>query len=563
MIAPAADRPPRPSRLNRVAQGGTATLLIVLAAATLLRLAVVGRQSLWADELFSLAMATGHSLEHPADAAEQTLGDFVESARPEPPAFYSRYLDHESPAAGMGRVVRAVLLSDTSPPLYYVLLAVWARFLGTGDGALRLFSVLASLGCLVLLATLARRAGGWSAVLPAAALFAASPMAVYYSTEGRMYALLWLWVVAALVLALQLRVRGSHPALLAGWVLVGAAGLLTHYFFAPVWLVTAGWLLVHAGRCHRGRLALALAVTVALVLPWYWQLPQSLGQWRVTGEWLKRMPEGYDPILSPLRLARSLLSLRTAGGVPWPLTALNSAVLVIVLALAIRRFGRRLLTTPRRSLLWLTCLAGVGTPVVLDLALGTHMSAVPRYALAALPSALVLVAVTLMALAPRGRRLVVALLVALALAGTWRVQRASARGGEPLGALGQFLVTQVRASDVVIVHSIPSGVCGVARYMVLSGAGTDSGPMAPWVGQLKRREVPRDIERLADGRRRVLLVDVHPVGDELSPAAWLQTRSRLVSTRVFDGATVRVFERADGTVTGPARSEGGTRAEDP
>ena len=32
-----------------------------------LRLAILDRQSLWTDEFFSLAMATGHSLEHPAD----------------------------------------------------------------------------------------------------------------------------------------------------------------------------------------------------------------------------------------------------------------------------------------------------------------------------------------------------------------------------------------------------------------------------------------------------------------------------------------------------------------
>ena len=118
-------------------------------------------------------------------------------------------------------MIRAVLLSDTSPPLYYLLLSAWARFLGTGDWALRLFSVVSSLACLVLIATLARRTGGRDAVLPAAALFAASPVSVHYSTEGRMYALLWVWVVAALVLVLRLRARGSQPVLLAGLVLVG------------------------------------------------------------------------------------------------------------------------------------------------------------------------------------------------------------------------------------------------------------------------------------------------------------------------------------------------------
>lgn len=131
---------PRSTREGAYLRGGSIALLIVLSGAAVLRLAVIGRQPLWADELFSLAMATGHSLEHPAEAASPARGDFMESARPEPPPFYSRYLEHEDPPAEMSRVIRAVFLSDISPPLYYLLLSAWTRLLGTSDWALRLFS---------------------------------------------------------------------------------------------------------------------------------------------------------------------------------------------------------------------------------------------------------------------------------------------------------------------------------------------------------------------------------------------------------------------------------------
>ena len=110
------------------------------------------------------------------------------------------------------------------------------------------------------------------------------------------------------------------------------------------------------------------------------------------------------------------------------------------------------------------------------------MSVVPRYALAALVPALVLVAVTLTALDPRRRALVTALLVVLALAGTWRGQRNRARSGEPFAQLAEFLATHVRVSDVLIVHSIPSGVCGVARYMVRYGAGAAASRSSPGSG---------------------------------------------------------------------------------
>ncbi len=53
-------------------------LVAIFILAAILRIAVAGRSGLWADEIFSLAMATGHSLEHPAAAAQPKQGDFVE-----------------------------------------------------------------------------------------------------------------------------------------------------------------------------------------------------------------------------------------------------------------------------------------------------------------------------------------------------------------------------------------------------------------------------------------------------------------------------------------------------
>ena len=161
-------------------------LLAVFAVAALVRLGLTERHSLWADEVFSLAIATGHSLEHPAATADPALGDFVEPEGPVYAEEFKRYLAHEDPPASPARVVRAVFLSDTNPPLYYLLLYGWTLVTGTSDAALRLFSTAWSLACLPLLAGVARRTGGSRAVLPSCILFALSPLAVYYSAEGRM-----------------------------------------------------------------------------------------------------------------------------------------------------------------------------------------------------------------------------------------------------------------------------------------------------------------------------------------------------------------------------------------
>src|SRR5439155_12750516 len=173
-------------------------LLSVFILAALLRIGVAERSALWGDEVFSLAMATGHSLEHPAAVADPARGDFVEPDHPVPAEEFQRYLKHDEPPAGPARVIRAVLLSDTSPPFYYLLLYCWTLIFGTSDIVLRLFSIACSLACLPILAGIARRTGGPGAVLPVCILFAFSPLGIYYSTEGCMYSLLWLCVLATM-----------------------------------------------------------------------------------------------------------------------------------------------------------------------------------------------------------------------------------------------------------------------------------------------------------------------------------------------------------------------------
>lgn len=58
-------------------------------------------------------------------------------------------------------MVRAVLLSDTSPPLYYLLLHRWTRALGTTDLVLQLFSVLWALAAFPLLYLVGRLVVAW------------------------------------------------------------------------------------------------------------------------------------------------------------------------------------------------------------------------------------------------------------------------------------------------------------------------------------------------------------------------------------------------------------------
>jgi hypothetical protein len=527
--------------------GRVVALLAVIALAAALRVALLDRQGLWADELFSLAVATGHSLEHPAAEADPTQGDYVEAPTPLPAAAFRRYLEHEEPPAGLRRVLRAARLSDTSPPLYYVLLYGWTRWAGVSDAALRLFSALWALASIPVLWLIARRVGGEAAALPAVLLFAVNPLGLYYSVEGRMYSLMLFLAVSMVALTLGLVNGRAKPWVVPAWSAVSAAALLTHYFCGFVWVACLAWLAMRPRRIRWTWIAGGVALTVVLVLPWYVVLPESLGRWRVTWYWLNT-PIGLRQALSaPFGLVWSFLSGQGlwAGATRsrW-LAALAFGVAAVGLGL----LGRRLFTG-ERGLVWLWVGAACTGLVVFDLWRGTSTSAIPRYALAGLPGVLVLAAVGLSRLRPAAR---VAVLLAILLpwsSGVRALLHLPYRQYEPYRQVAASLNATVTAADVVLVHSIPSGVLGIARYV-------DGATMvASWVGQLGQRRVPADAEALTEGRARVILVKIHEVGEPAPEEAWLRAHARLVDESQRQAARVSVFRPLSGErfVWGPSR----------
>ena len=500
-------------------------LLLLLAAAGL-RVRAAARPGLWADEIFSLAMATGHSLEHPAAQADSTRGDFVEPAGAAPAGSFRRYTEVEEPAAGPGRVVRAVLRSDTSPPLYYLALNLWTRAFGTSDAVLRVFSVGWALLSLPLLWLVGRELGGTRAGWSACLLFAFSPVAFYYSVEGRMYSLVWCLALALTWLTLRLA-EDRRPLAAALWVLAGAAGLLTHYFFAFIWLACAAWLWM-AGARARLRTALLAGATVLAVLPWYLQVPGSMARWRVSGDWLGGALDWPAALTRPFALAAGLLAGGSdLGRWPWADRAILALAAVAIIGVA-RSGSARELCSRRALLLWGSLLAAAAGPLVFDLLRQTTTSAIPRYVLAGLPAALLLVALALSRLPSRLHAALLGLLLLAWLPGTWKAGTARVpRPGQPYPVLAARLEAWARPGDVVLVRSIPSGVVGLSRYL------RSDIPVVAWVTQLGTRRVPADLDRILRGRHRVALLTIHALGATDPVEPWLRAHARLIGRETF------------------------------
>ncbi|HSK81646.1 MAG TPA: glycosyltransferase family 39 protein [Thermoanaerobaculia bacterium] len=506
--------------MSRLSDRSVLGLLLILAA--LPRLALLDRQGLWVDEVFSLAIATGHSLEHPAAEARPELGDYAEPAGPARPAAFRRYLQHDDPPAGPARVVRAVFLSDTSPPLYYLLLWAWTLAVGTGDAALRLFSAAWSLACVPLLWAIGREVGGRPAAIAAGLLFAAAPVSLYYSTEGRMYSLLWFCACLFAWATLRLAREGPRVPFLLVWIVAAAAGVLTHYFFAFVAAACAGWLLFRPVRLPRIWPLAGGGAAALLASPWLLRVPDSLFRWRVTQGWLDGLAPSGVILLAPAKLAWSFVSTRGHWGNP-PYTEVPVIGVLAALALAVLVAGawRRLFEGPA-ALLWLWLVASCLGPVVFDLLLTTHTVEVDRYALAGFPAAILLVAAAVAALRPPALRLAFPALILIAwLPGAWDVFHNTARHGNSFREVAALLERRTRPGDLAIVSSIPSGVLGIARYL------GDGPEILSWVEQLGRRSVPGGVAKATAGRPAVVLVVVHTVGAPVPEEAWLRDHAEL------------------------------------
>lgn len=160
---------------------------------------------------------------------------------------------------GFSGMLSHLASSESSPPLYYVLVWAWTKVFGAGPIGFRSLSALA--GTLTIPAVYAAgreispRIGIW-----AAALAAVNPALYYYSQEARAYALLILFSAVAFALW-QRALRAPDGRHLALWAGASILAVLTHYFAAFLFIPQAvvlirrlGW---RAARLSVGAVALA------------------------------------------------------------------------------------------------------------------------------------------------------------------------------------------------------------------------------------------------------------------------------------------------------------------
>lgn len=210
--------------------GYLALTAAALVAATLLRLALLPREALDGDEVFTRSVSIG----------------------PLP--------------AGWSEIQRDLV----HPPLYYLALRGVLALGGDTPLSLRVLSIAAAAGILVLAAAWVRRlAGGWSWACLAVLLLALSPVQLAQATQARGYALYGFLVLGAAVL---LGRALDRPAETRGWAwfsILALAAMMTHYV-AAIYLACTLFAVLGSRepRVALPRWAMSLAVPAAALVAW-------------------------------------------------------------------------------------------------------------------------------------------------------------------------------------------------------------------------------------------------------------------------------------------------------
>jgi len=198
--------------------------------------------------------------------------------------------------AGLGATLRAVVHSENTPPLWYVLAWIDARIFGDGALALRLPSALAGIATVPVVWGIGRELAGRRAALIGAALVAVNPLFVWYSQEARAYGLFVLFAALSMLCFVRLLCEPTRARAVA-FALAGALALLTHYF--AVFLLVPMALLLLRERVGRREALYAIAAVAVVGLALLRLISaqgghgtQWIGRWALSSR-LQAIPQYY------------------------------------------------------------------------------------------------------------------------------------------------------------------------------------------------------------------------------------------------------------------------------
>lgn len=179
-------------------------LVIILVVSAFLRIFKLDFQSVWLDEIHSLSEA--------------------------------------NPNFSFSELYSSLLTAEPHPPLYFVLVQLFFKIFGYTSFVLRFFSFLVGLGGLITLYFLAKELYNKKAAIYSVVFLGINSYHIYYSQEGRMYALLFFTTTLSFFfLAKFLKERNLKWAL---WLGFSAGLMINSHFFGLLTLLSIYFILL-------------------------------------------------------------------------------------------------------------------------------------------------------------------------------------------------------------------------------------------------------------------------------------------------------------------------------
>lgn len=509
-------------------------LLMVLGAG--IRAVHVESKSLWQDELYTLASATGNGI------FEDTVlpGADNDPPTPQPPAFYKSKVTTVRPESAFWEA----LGHNIQMPLYPLLMRAWASSIDANPLSMRWFSVWVGI-----LAIPAAFLLGWEVKNKAfglllAALVTFSGFQITYSQTARVYALVTLLVLLSTWLMLRLvREKGQQLGTWIFFAFITLLGLYSQYLYQFVLAFQALYVLIYSGR--EKAFLLKIGVTALFVGLCYWPwLPMmdtqvaflhQTGHGTLTGLWnplslIERLWQILTDLISPKSLPVKLLaSLLMGGAVAWAIVKKQDKPLLVLTGL------------------WLLCT--VGGLIGIDLMNHTHRILSKRYTILASPALYLLLAMALWQLPQRFKLGLSSLLLVLMAWNAWDVVAGSKfLAKENYQSAGQLItqhppVRKAVETDLVLVSHSGVHAAAMAFYLpaetAMLGISRKS-PAHPW----QPKALAETLATATQQHPRVWLVLTHAPGSiKRSLLAWFDGKYKNTLHEKFSGVEVYLFQR--------------------
>jgi mannosyltransferase len=345
----------------------------------------------------------------------------------------------------LGHVFATVPRTESTPPLFYVLLWFWAQVFGTGAAGLRSLPALCSTLTIPVMWLIGRRLVSDRVGLIAALLTAVNPLLFWYAQEARSYSLLLLLSAVAL-LAFVEAVESPTRIHLLLWGLASALAFAAHYYAGVMIVPEGAYLAVTLHRRRRLTIGRVMVATVPVVVTVAGLTPLLLEQNDGRAGYIATQGGSL-----PYRTAQLIKEDIIGQGQPDKalLTVLGCALVLVALALLARR-SRRAAQTPAAMMLTVG-VGGVLLAVVVALVGTDYFNT--RNLLATWPALAVVIAIGLASPRPRSVGLAAtAGLAVLSLFCVWNIvsdplyQRPDWRGAA--ARLGQAPQPRAIVSDV-------------------------------------------------------------------------------------------------------------------